>query len=256
MRGFFQNFQDGICAFALKVINRIDNGDAPAALARRRAEKRHRTPHVVDPDDGIKFARLLVDASLEYQQVALRLRGNAPRNRMRGIDRERCCLLHLGCQRIGMRQHEAGQSEGKRRLADTGWPADQPRMGNPAAFVGIKQSALGVAMAKQRRRLARQLALPLIAVVAGHGADVSATSAFSGFSRSCTIAQIRSATTSARCATVDDDAPRGLFGRERAIGLCEVFRGIPSTPLRSGRLLFYRAGDRRVPAPLARARQE
>ena len=81
-RRLLQNFQQRIGAFALQIVHRIDDGDAPAALARGRAEKSDRAPHVVDADHGIEFAGLLIDDALQHQQIALRLGGDAARHRM------------------------------------------------------------------------------------------------------------------------------------------------------------------------------
>ena len=87
------------------------------------------SPHVVDADHGVELAGLLVDGALQHQQIALRLGGDAARDRIIGIDRERLRLLHRRRFRIGMREHEARQAVGQRRLADAGRPADQPGMG-------------------------------------------------------------------------------------------------------------------------------
>src|SRR5437016_2609438 len=77
-----QHFQQRIFSLALKVVDGIDDGNAPAALARCRAKKRYRAPNVVNSYDGIELAGLLVDAALEYQEIALRLRGDTSDNRM------------------------------------------------------------------------------------------------------------------------------------------------------------------------------
>ena len=95
--------------------------------------------HVVDADHGVELAGLLVDDALEHQQIALRLRGDAARDRMVGVDRERGRLLHLRRGRIGMRQHEARETIGQRRLADAGRAADQPGMRNAPALVACEQ---------------------------------------------------------------------------------------------------------------------
>ena len=94
LRRLFQNLQQRIGALALQIVDRVDDGDAPAALACGRAEKRHRAAHVVDADHGVELAGLLVDHALEHQQIALRLRGDAARDRIVSIDRERRRLLH------------------------------------------------------------------------------------------------------------------------------------------------------------------
>src|SRR5262245_47389489 len=90
------------------------------------------------------------------------------------IDRKRNRLLHDGSVRIGMRQHEARQPKRKRRLADARRSAEQPSVRDSPAFVRIEERALGALMPKERRRLTRQLSIPVVAVLAGHGAAVSA----------------------------------------------------------------------------------
>ena len=95
-RRLLENLQQRIGAFALQVVDRVDNGDAPAALAGGRAEKRHRAPHVVDADHGVELAGLFVDHALEHQEVALRLRGDAAGNRIVRFDRERVRFFTAG----------------------------------------------------------------------------------------------------------------------------------------------------------------
>ena len=167
------------------------------------------------------------------------------------------CLLHLRCQRIGMCQHEAGQPESKRRLANSGRPADQPGMWNPAAFVGIEQRALGVAMAKQCCRLARQLARSrssLSSLVTARSSP--RLRACSGCSRSCTIDQMRSATTSRGARPSMTMHRCGLLGGERAISLPKSSREIPSIPPRTGRRFLPAPAAWHAPVLFVRARRE
>src|SRR5262249_31489928 len=150
----------------------------------------------VHANDGVELAGLLIQAALKNQQVALRLRGDTPRDRIIGIDSKRRGLLHGGRVRIGMRQDEACETVCERCLADARWAADQPGMGNAAAFVGIKQRALGLRVTEQGRGFAWQSSLAVTIVVGAHGAVVSGTPIRSGCKRSWTIAHIRSDTTS------------------------------------------------------------
>jgi len=94
-RRLFQHFQQCVGTFALEIVDSIDDGDSPAALARGGAEKGNRPANVVHADHGIEFAGLLIDAALEHQQVVLRLRSDAACNRVAGIHRERRRLLDL-----------------------------------------------------------------------------------------------------------------------------------------------------------------
>jgi len=155
LRRFLENLEQRIGAFALQIVDRVDNGDAPAALARGRAEERHRAAHVVDANYGVKLAGLLVDRAFEHEKIALCLRGDAAGDRVVGIDRERCCLLHHGRLRIRMSQHEPRQAVSQGRLADAGRPADQPGMRDAPALITVEQRLLGLGMGEQRQRCAR-----------------------------------------------------------------------------------------------------
>ena len=60
-RRLLQHLEQRVGAFALQVVDGIDDGDAPAALARGRAEERDGAAHVFDADVGVELAGLLVD---------------------------------------------------------------------------------------------------------------------------------------------------------------------------------------------------
>jgi len=62
-----------IGAEPVELVDGIDDGDAPAALARRRAEKRHAAAHVVDRDVLAQDA-LFVGRAFEDEEVGLGLR--------------------------------------------------------------------------------------------------------------------------------------------------------------------------------------
>ena len=81
-RRLFQNLQERVGALALQIVDGVDDGDTPAALACGRAEKRDSPADIVNADDGIELAGLLVDHAFDDQQIALRLRGDAARDRM------------------------------------------------------------------------------------------------------------------------------------------------------------------------------
>ena len=141
----------------MQFVGAIDDGNTPAALARGRAEKRYSLAYVFDADHGVELAGLLVDHAIHHQKIALRLHGDAPRDRIVGIDRKRCRFPHRRRLRIGMREHETRQAIGQRCLADAGRPADQPSMGHVAAFIGLKQRAFGFFMTEQHAGFARML---------------------------------------------------------------------------------------------------
>ena len=121
-----------------------------------------------------------------------------------------------------MRQHEARETIGQRRLADAGRPADQPGMRHAPALVARQQRLLGFGVAEQRRGLARQ---PDVLLARAHGAALSAAlsvgRARSGCRRSETCFQMRSATTSrGGRPSIMHDAAR-LLMRQRAIGAAQ-----------------------------------
>ena len=161
-----------------------------------------------------------------------------------------------GMSRIGMREHEARQPIGQRRLADAGRAADQPGMRNAAAFVGIEQRALGLGMAEQRRGLARPQHVDARRCRRCTAPSSRATSAFPGCSRCSTIAQIRSATTSRGARPSMTTQRLGSLSASATIGLAQVFHEIRSTPPRSGRLFPCRAGAWRAPGRLRRHVEE
>ena len=82
LRRLFQNLQECVGALALQFVDGVDNGDTPAALACGRSEKRDSPTDVVNADDGVELAGLLIDHALNGQQIALRLRSDAARDRM------------------------------------------------------------------------------------------------------------------------------------------------------------------------------
>ena len=85
-RRLLQNLEQCIGAGGVQFIDRVDDGDAPAALPGGRSEERHRPAHVIDLDVLAQLAGFFVDRALQHQEVALRLRGDAPRHRMLGVD--------------------------------------------------------------------------------------------------------------------------------------------------------------------------
>ncbi len=154
MRRLFQNLQKRVGAEIVELIDRIDNGDAPAALARGRAEERHRAAHILDRDILPQFA-FVVERSLQRQQIAVGFVGDAARDRIVRIDRERSGLLHVRCGGVGMRQDETRQPIRQSGLADAARPADQPGVRHAAAAIALEQGLLRVGVADQAAVLAR-----------------------------------------------------------------------------------------------------
>ena len=60
------------------------------------------------------------------------------RNGIGRIDPQRVGALHIGAERIAVREHEPRHPIGQRRLADPCRSPDQPGMRNAPAAVGIQ----------------------------------------------------------------------------------------------------------------------
>ncbi len=88
--GSSRTLSSALAPSRVEFVDRIDDGDPPSPLPGRRAEEGDRSAHVVDVDVLAQLVGLLVDGALEHQQIALRLRRDAPRHRMIGIDVQRC----------------------------------------------------------------------------------------------------------------------------------------------------------------------
>ena len=146
--GSSSTFEQRIGARLVELVDGVDDGDAPAALACRGAEKRHGAPDVIDGDLLVQHA-LVVERALEDEEVGLALRRDVPGHRMVRIDGERCRFSDLGRRRVGVRQHEARQAISQRRLADALGAGDQESVRNAAAAIGGEQRRLGTGMAEQ-----------------------------------------------------------------------------------------------------------
>ena len=116
-----EDFQERVGAEAIELIHAVDDADAPAALAGGRSEERDGSPHVGDGDFGAQLA-VVADRALECEQIGVRLRRDAARDRMLGRDRERLRRLHVGRRGIGVREHEPRHAIGKVALPMPGDP--------------------------------------------------------------------------------------------------------------------------------------
>src|SRR5262249_16817327 len=67
LRWLLPHLQQCVCPFTLKIVDRINDGDAPSPLTRSRAEKRYCTANVVNSNDRVELVRLLVEGALEHQ---------------------------------------------------------------------------------------------------------------------------------------------------------------------------------------------
>ena len=168
----------------LQIVRGVDDADAPASLARRRAEEADGAAHVVDRDHGAQVSGLVRHA-LEHEQVAVGPGSDPSCHGVRGIDGKRFSSTHCGRRRIGMAQHESRDPVGESRLADAFQSADQPGMVDAPAAVGVEQGQLGVAMAEPGGGLARMGRLCRFALVGLRAAHVPRSSSSSGASAGC-----------------------------------------------------------------------
>ena len=213
-RRLLEVLQDGVGGAAVHVVGGVDDDDAPAPLARRRAEERDDAPH--------RLHRQLRSGSACRCSFQSRCRCRrfpcAPMATRRaagcsaGTERS-SRRRHLRRARVGMREDEARQPEGERRLTDPALAGKDPAVVHAPGPVGIEQRLLrrrdarrgsSSRAAASRLRARRAAAAPPRS--SGRAPCVSPTCAASGAERR-PQSRIASATASARrCRRVDDDA--------------------------------------------------
>ena len=113
------------------------------ALARRRAEKRHRAADVVDRDLLVQHA-LVVERAFDDEEIGLRLGGDPPRHRIFGIDRKR---------RRRLQRRAPPDRDAPARSAPCGRPASPCRC--PSARRSERHAARGRSDRRQARPLRR-----------------------------------------------------------------------------------------------------
>jgi len=195
---FLEDFQERVGTEAIELVDTVDDADAPTALACGRSEERDGSPYIGHRDFGAQLA-VVADRALEREQIAVRLRGDAVRDRMLPRNRERLRRLHVGRRGVRMREHETRHAIGQRRLADAGRSADQPGMRHAPAAVGVQHLLLGVGVAMEREDVARVRRFNRLAVARARAHDAACAKlcrALPGSSLCCTIVQISSATRS------------------------------------------------------------
>ena len=196
-RRLLENFEERIRPRWVELIDRIDDGDPPTALPGRGAEERHGPAHVIHPDVLVELIGFFVDRALHHQEVPLGLGRDAPRDRMIGVDLQRCRRLHQRGAWIGMSQDETCHAIGERCLADADRTPDQPGVGKPCASIGGKQRALRLGVAVEDAGLARIQRFDAVALVVGAAHDAAPAGKLDTrveSNRSVTVFQMRSAT--------------------------------------------------------------
>ena len=139
LRRLLEDLQDRIGGVAVEIVGRIDDCHAPVAGARCLAEELAGPAHLVDGDDGLCVAGLLVHRTRQVQHIVRRAACD--------LAADRVVKVRIGDavgsgQRVGMRQHVMGKPVGQCRLADATRPSDHPCMGQPVAFKGVAQRRL------------------------------------------------------------------------------------------------------------------
>src|SRR3984957_8096953 len=167
LRRLFKHFEQRIGARFVEFVDGVDDSDAPAALARRGAEKRHGAADVFDRDLLVQYT-LVVERALEDEEIGLALCRDVARHRVLWIDGERHSLRDFGRRRVGVRQHEARQPVSQRRLADAFWAGDQEGVGNTAAAIGGKERRFGAGVAEQYAGRARMRHFGVFAWLRAH----------------------------------------------------------------------------------------
>ncbi len=188
-----QDFQQRVGAGGVQFVGAVDDADAPAPLARGRAEKADRAPHVIDRDLGAQLAGV-AHGALQREQVGVPLRGNAADGGMIGRERKRRGAAHVRRGLIRMREHEARHAIRKRRLADAARAADQPRMRHASAAIGVEKRLLGFRLAVERNGFAR---MRDVALLAHDATSCTISGASPGLSRVFTADQTNSLTVAA-----------------------------------------------------------
>src|SRR6185295_16605518 len=77
-RRLLENLEESVGGANAHVIGGVDNGDAPAPFACGRAKERHRSADVLDRQKLLEAFSILVQGTLENQQVGVRKTGDAP----------------------------------------------------------------------------------------------------------------------------------------------------------------------------------
>jgi hypothetical protein len=151
-RRLLDDLEERVSARRVEVVGGVDDADAVAALPRRRGEKVKRAADVVDGDLLRIALVVLAQAAPDDREIGMGTGRDLPRRRVLRVDRKRRAA---GRRRVAMGEEEARDPIGERRLADALRAADQPGMVKAPGSERIEERRLGLAMAEERRLLAR-----------------------------------------------------------------------------------------------------
>ncbi len=194
LRRLLEDLEQRIGAGAVKLVDRIDNGDPPSSLPGRCAEERYRAAHVLDGNLLAQDA-FVVGRALEDEKIAVRLRRHPAGHRMIRIDRERRCSVDCRCCRVRMRERKARQAIGERRLADALLADQHEGVRHPSAAIGSKERGLGAGMAEELVGQARRgYFVEVLLGFAHEAASAKLSGAKAGCRRELTACQMRFAT--------------------------------------------------------------
>src|SRR5215472_13224715 len=147
-RRLLENLEQRIGGVAVHFLGAVDDDDAPTLLCRGQPHKAGDLAYVLDDDLAAPPTSPRIIGALDGQKVSVTARGDAAERIARGVYRQ------PGIGTIaGLREQEAGEPEGERRLADTARPGQQQRMRQPSSFRKPSELSFGVLVAQQIRVL-------------------------------------------------------------------------------------------------------
>src|SRR6516225_8237679 len=166
-----QDLQQRVGPGPVQIVDGVDDSDPPASLACRRAKKWHGAPDVINRDLLMENASV-IDGAFDNEKIGLRLRGNAPADRIFRVDFERGRNLRFAQAGSGISEDKARHTVGERRLADTLRAGEQKTVRHSRRAVGRKQRRLSLRVAEKHCRRTRmlRLAVILVAILSRHRA--------------------------------------------------------------------------------------
>ncbi len=177
-RRFFKCLKKCIGCVAVHFLDTVDDGDTPTALGRRGGEKPGESPRIEDGNLTPHTPGLFVGGPLHGHQIGVAAPGDAAKDGVIGVHAEvgpPPAFLGGG---TGTNQKIAREAERERRLADSPWPSDQPRVAEAPAMIGTPKRLFRGTVADEigfraRRRPLRICGIDGAGAVA-HGSDFEA----------------------------------------------------------------------------------